>query len=137
MDIAALTSFLAPLLPALLRPGQQALEALSEQVGAGAAEKVRALWARLGPKVAERPGAEAAAAGVVAGEEEWIPTLMLHLKKLLEADPALQAEVAPLFEAAAAATGKTVIAQGDRSVAVSDGVSNSTIITGDGTVTGG
>lgn len=136
MDIAALTSFLAPLLPALLRPGQQALETLSGQIGAGAAEKVRALWARLGPKVAERPGAEEAAAKVAAGEERWTGTLTLHLEELLDADPALKAEVAALFADAVAAAGTTVIAQGDRAVAVGRSVTNSTIITGDGTVTG-
>ncbi len=137
MDIAVLTSFLAPLLPALLRPGQQALETLSGQIGAAAAEKVRALWARLGPKVAERPGAEEAAVKVAAGEERWTGTLALHLEELLDADPALKAEVAALFADAVAAAGTTVIAQGDRSVAVGKSVTNSTIITGDGTVTGG
>ena len=56
--------------------------------------------------------------------------LRLQLRKALEADPALAAEVARLWEEVKAAS-VTVVASGDRSVAIGGDVSDSIIITGD------
>lgn len=133
MEITALTTFLAPLLPGLLRGGQDAIDALTQKVGAQAVDQVRALWHRLGPRLAERPAAEEAVAKVAANPDEprWRTALELQLEELLAADPALAGEIAALFEAAEGASHTIVHVEGDGAIGVGRDVKDSVIISGD------
>jgi len=128
-----LVTFLAPFLPYLLKAGEKAVEEVSEKFGAEAWERAKTLWGTLRGK----PDIESAAQDVAAmpDDPDAQAALRLQLKKLLAADEALAAELARLWQEAEAA-GVTVIASGERSVAVGSGVTGSTIIIGDGNVVG-
>ena len=129
MEVAALTAFLSPFLPALMRAGESALEAAATRAGGEALEHAKALWARLRPKVEEKPAAAEAAGKVAEAPDDprWQTALELQLEELLAADSDLAGEIASLWEQASAAG---VVAAGERSVAVRGDVSG-TIITGD------
>jgi len=130
MEIAALASFLAPLLPSLLHAGQSTLDDVVSRVGAEAVKHAEGLWARLWPKIQEKPAAEEAARDVADRPQDARAqgALELQLEKLLASDTGLAADVERLWEDAKAAG---VVAVGERSVAVGGDVSG-TIVTGDG-----
>lgn len=127
---AALTAFLAPLLPVLIKKGEEAVTTIASEVGAAVAEHAVALWRRLRPKVEETPEAERAAERVAEapGDERCRAALELELEALLQTDAVLAADVAALWEQARAAG---VVAAAERGVAVGGSVTGSTIITGD------
>jgi len=75
-------------------------------------------------------GLLAVAGDVIHSDEDALAALRLQLKKLLEADAALAQELARLLEQARA-SGQTVIAGGNRSVAIGGDASGSVIVTGD------
>ena len=129
MEVAALTAFLSPFLPALMRAGESAVEAAATRVGSEALEHAKALWARLRPKVDEKPAAAEAARKVADAPDDkrWQTALELQIEELLADDTDLAREIASLWERANAAG---VVAVGERSVAVQGDVSG-TIITGD------
>ncbi len=129
MEVAALTAFLSPFLPALLRTGESAVEAAATRLGGEALEHAKALWGRLRPKVEEKPAAAQAAQRVADTPDDprWQTALELQIEELLSEDTSLAREVASLWEQANAAG---VVAAGERSVAVRGDVSG-TIITGD------
>lgn len=129
MEIAALTSFLAPFLPHLLQAGGNLAEEAGRKLGGEAWEHAKRLWGRL--RSSDEGDAVGAAAGDVAqrpGDERAIGALELQLEKLLAADPDLARELAALWEEAKGAG--VVAAVGERSVAVGGDVSG-TIVTGD------
>ena len=127
-----IVSFLAPFLPYLLKVGEKAAEEMGENLGSEAWEKAKVLWSKLRPKVEAKPAAQEAAQDVATNpkDEDALAALRLQLKKLLAEDKSLAEEVARLWEEIRA-TGVTVIASGDRSVAIGGGVNDSAIITGD------
>jgi len=128
MDVTTLAKevavFLAPFLPYLLKAGEKAAEEAGKKLGSDAWEKAKALWGKMRPKVEARPAAQEAAQEVAAHprDENAQAVLRLQLKKLLTEDEALAGEVARLWEEAKAA-GVTVIARGERFVAISGDVS--------------
>ena len=123
-----LVTFLTPFLPYLLKAGERAAEEAGKKLGSDAWEKAKTLWGRLRGK--ERVVHAAQDLAESADDPDVQAALRLQLKKALEADQALIAEVARLWKEAEAA-GVTVIASGDRSVAIGGDVSGSIIITGD------
>ena len=127
-----IAQFLAPFLPYLLKAGEKAAEEAGKQLGGEAWEKAKALWSKLWPKMKAKPAAQEAVQDVAKqpDNERARSALLWQLEKLLAEEPALAAEVARLWETARAA-GPTVIAQGERSVAIGGDVSGSTIITGE------
>ena len=129
MEVAALTAFLSPFLPALMRAGESAVEAAATGIAGEALEHAKALWARLRPKVEEKPAAAQAARKVADAPDDkrWQTALELQIEELLAEDQSLAREIASLWEQANAAG---VVAVGERSVAVQGDVSG-TIITGD------
>jgi hypothetical protein len=139
-DIANLAkesvTLLAPFLPHLLKAGagftEEAGKKLGEQLGGGAWETVKSLWAKLRPKVEAKPETHEAAKGVAAEPEDADAqaVLRVQLKKLFAEDKTLADEVLKVFEDARK-SGVNVAAIGDRSVALGGNVSGSTIITGD------
>jgi hypothetical protein len=133
---AQLVQFLAPFLPYLLKglklAGQEAAKKLGEKAGEQGFEQAKALWDKLRPKVEARPAALEAAQDAAAhpDDEDALAALRLQLKKLLAEDQALAQELARLLPQSGPA-GQTVIASGDRSVAIGGNVSGSVIVTGD------
>lgn len=136
MDIVALshavTSTLIPLLPYLLKVGENAAEEAGKRVAGEAWNSAKELWTKLRPKVeAKHAALEAANDAAVAPDDEIARDLLrLQLTKLLTEDEELAGEVSAWWEKAKA-EGLTVTASGDRSVAIGGNVSNSPIITGD------
>jgi hypothetical protein len=66
VEIAALTAFLAPFLPTLVKAGEQVVRRAADAVADEAFTYARALWERLKPKVEEKPAAQEAAEEVAA-----------------------------------------------------------------------
>ena len=131
MEIAALTSFLAPFLPHLLQAGGNLAEEAGRKLGGEAWEHAKKLWGRLQGKLEEREAAREAAEDVAQrpDDERARGALELQLEKLLAADPDLARELASLWEDAKRAG--VVAAVGERSIAVGGDVSGSTFVTGD------
>jgi hypothetical protein len=133
---AQLVQYLAPFLPYLLKglklAGKEAAKALGEKAGEQGFEQAKTLWDKLRPKVEARPAALEAAQDAAAHpeDEDALAALRLQLKKLLAEDEALAQELARLLPQSGPA-GQTVIASGDRSVAIGGNVSGSVIVTGD------
>jgi hypothetical protein len=129
MEVAALTAFLAPFLPYLLQAGRTFAEEAAHDLGAGAWEHAKALWAKLAPKVSESPAAREAADDMASrpGDDRAKGALELQLEKLLAADPSLADEVARLWSQAKSAG---VVAAADRGIAVG-GDASGVFVTGD------
>lgn len=134
MDIQTLsqqlTAFLAPFLPYLLQAGEKVAEEAGKKLGAEAWEQVKALWAKLKPKVEAKPAAQEAVQDLAANpqNEKAQTALQWQLEKLLAEDQALAREVQRMLEIPVA---QQVIARGSRSVAIGGDVSRSVIVTGD------
>jgi len=132
-DLASqFTSFLAPLLPYLLKAGEKAAEEVGRKLVGEAWEGFQALWGKLRPKVEARPAALDAVQEVAAHpqDEDAQAALRLQLRRLLSEDPALADEVARWL-ATDRPPASVVVASGDRSVAIGGNASGATIITGD------
>ncbi len=136
MDIAMLAkdvaALLTPFLPYLLKAGERAAEETGKKLGGDAWEKAKALWGKLRAKVETRPAAQEAVQDVAdhPDDEDAQAALRLQLRKILAEDEALAAEVARLWQETEAAR-VTVIASGERSVAIGGDVHGSVIVTGD------
>jgi hypothetical protein len=135
MDIQALAQWaaalLGPSLPYLLASGQKAVEEIGKEAGGDAWRAAKSVWERLRPKIEARPAALEAAQDVASTptDEDALTVLRVQLKKLLTEDETLAAEVARIYDEAKE-QGVTVIAAGDRSVAIG-GDASGTIIAGD------
>jgi hypothetical protein len=136
VEIAALTAFLAPFLPTLVRAGEKAVEKAADAVSDEAFTYARALWEKLKPGVDAKPAAKEAAEEVAARpeDEDALAALRLQLRKLLEEDTQLAGDLAAIWQKAEAANVVQVTASGERSVAVGGDVTGSTIVTGDQTL---
>jgi len=127
-----LTTFLAPALPALVSGGGELVKEAGEKLGKDGPEMLKALWAKLRPKVEEKPSADEAVHDVVKAPEDAAAqgALNMQLRKILEADSFLAAEIAKILEAAGPKTsfhaevhGSGVVAQGQGNVvAGKDGI---------------
>src|SRR6185436_3675636 len=101
----ALVLLLAQALPTLLSAGEKAagkaVEEMGKQAGTAVSDKVKEIWDRLRGKVEENPRAAGAVQDVVQTpeDEDVRAALRVQLRKLLEADPALAADLAPRVEA--------------------------------------
>ncbi|MEA3345821.1 MAG: hypothetical protein U9Q78_06210 [Chloroflexota bacterium] len=122
-------AFLTPFLPYLLKAGERA----GEKFGAEAWEQAKALWIKLRGNEEVKKAARDAAA--MPDDSDAEAALRLQLKKLLAQDETLAKELSQMWWEAQA-TGVTVTASGERSVAIGGGVKGSTIITGDRDVGG-
>ena len=127
MEIAALTSFLAPLLGSLL--GDLADRAKTT-VGDALWAQAQKLWRRLQPKVEEDPETLAAAEKLAANpdDRDLQADLTYLLGRILAADPELKAELARDWEEARSTI--TAIATGPGSVAMAGQNTGNTVITG-------
>lgn len=127
--VNSLMPVLVPALPYLVSAGTSAAEKLGESVGEGVSGAVKALWARLRPKVEEK-GALPAARDLArdSGDADARGALKYQLRSILEADESLAAEVKKLLDEAkagghyqAALYGDGAIAQGPGAVAAGKG----------------
>lgn len=101
MDIALLVKVLAPCLPFLMTVGNKAVEGASLKVGEDVWNKAKAIWAKLHPKVETKAAAQEAAADVAKNpeDEDLQASLRVQLKKILETDTALAAEITRILQA--------------------------------------
>jgi len=133
MDVAALTVFLAPFVPYLVKGAETLAAEAGRTLGQEALEHAKSLWGRLWPRVEEDAAARAAAEKVAERpqDERARGALELALEDLLAHDPDLARDVAELWRQVPPAV---VAAVGERSVAVGGKVTGSTIVTGDSNV---
>jgi formylglycine-generating enzyme required for sulfatase activity len=128
----AIVAFLAPLLPQLLKAGDKALEKIGEQAGEKTWHWAGKLWHRLRPQAEAKPTMKEALedAAKAPADNDAQAALRQQLKKLLEKDDSLAAELAQLLVDAKAA-GVVIVAAGARSMAGRD-MSDTIANTGDG-----
>jgi hypothetical protein len=102
INVDALTQFLAPALPILLKVTDKATDGALTKIGEDAWDSVKGLWKKLWPKVEGDPVALAAANKLAAAPENLDRQLVLKmaLQDLLDRDPALAQELADLWKAA-------------------------------------
>ena len=135
--VASTVTFLAPVLPYLLKAGEKAAEEAAKAVGKGAWDCAKAIWTRLWPKVEAKEAAREAADDVAQNPDDADAraTLRKQLTKLLEMDGGLAGEIARLLEEGRKA-GAVVAASGDGAIAVG-GNATGTFITGNQNKLGG
>jgi formylglycine-generating enzyme required for sulfatase activity len=120
----ALVFLLAQALPFLVAAGEKAggkaVEEVGKQAGAAVSGKVKEIWDRLRGEVEENPRAAGAVQDVaqMPEDEDVRAALRVQLRKLLEADPALAADLAPLAEAARTEITTTQVQVGEGGVGV-------------------
>jgi hypothetical protein len=127
-----LVQFLAPFLPYLLKgvklAGQEAAKKLGEKAGEQGFEQAKALWDKLRHKKNVEQVAQTAAA--LPDNQALREALREEIARALSEDESLAQELARLLPQSGPA-GQTVIASGDRSVAIGGNASGNVIITGD------
>ncbi|MGB8699775.1 MAG: CHAT domain-containing protein [Thermosynechococcaceae cyanobacterium] len=105
MDYAALTAFISPFLPHLLKTGNKVDEKFAEtgvqKFGESAWAKAQAIWTQLRPKLEGKEAAKEAAMDVADHPEdrELQIALRVQLKKLLDQDEALWNVIAQILQA--------------------------------------
>jgi hypothetical protein len=106
MEVAALTAFLAPFLPYLLKDEPKVAGEVDEAFGVEAWRHAERLWRLLRPRIDEKPAAAEAAAEVAAlpSDDRARGLLELQLESLLAADAALADEVERMWSEARAAS---------------------------------
>jgi hypothetical protein len=129
---AQLVQLLAPYLPYLVKgvelAGQEAAKKLGEKAGEQGFEQAKALWDKLRHKKNVEQVAQTVAA--LPDNQALREALREEIARALAEDPALAQELARLLPQSGPA-GQTVIASGDRSVAIGGNASGNVIITGD------
>lgn len=125
-----LTAVLAPAMPYLVSGGGELVKEAGKTLSEKAPEWIKELWAKLRPKVDEKPSATEAVQDVAKAPDDADAqaSLRLQLRKILEADASFAAEIAKLLEAAgpkisnqAALQGSGAIAQDGSVAAGADG----------------
>lgn len=101
MDIALLTAFLAPFLPALMKLGEKASEKVVEKFGEDAWNKAKALWSKLQPEVAAKSDVKIAAEQVAAKPDSQSRQAVWQeeLETLLNENSDLARAIAQLLQA--------------------------------------
>jgi hypothetical protein len=114
-----LTTFLAPALPFLVTGGEEVVRQAGKKLSEEGLELAEKLWGKLWPKVEANPQAKGAADAVAGApdEEDARGGLRFQLRKILEADPDLAAELDALIKAAGATPGQQAIVYGSGAIA--------------------
>ena len=101
MDIALLTAFLAPFLPALMKLGEKASEKVAEKFGEDAWNKAKALWSKLQPEVDAKSDVKIAAEQVAAKPDSQTRQAVLQeeLETLINENADLARAIAQLLQA--------------------------------------
>ena len=114
IDVVALTDFLSPILPFLIKGGEEAAKEAGKKFGVDTWEKAKAIWAKLHPKVEAKEAAKEAVEDLATApdDKDLQTALRVQLKKLLEKDQALATEIAQLMqEDSPSKTGGTQVQQ--------------------------
>jgi hypothetical protein len=104
MEIAALTAFISPFLPFLLKLGGKAVEKATESAsgkfGEAAWGKAQAVWEKLSPKVEAKEAAKEAVTDLANNpeNEDLQVALRVQLKKLLAQDEALAKAITNILQ---------------------------------------
>ena len=122
-----IAAFLMPLLPYLLKVGDKAAEEVGKKIGGEGWERAKALWDKLRRKKAMEQVAQTVAA--LPDNQALREALREEIARALAEDESLAQELARLLPQSGPA-GQTVIASGNRSVAIGGNVSGSVIVTG-------
>lgn len=103
MDINLLVKILSPCLPFFLNLGNKAAESTSQKIGEDVWKKAKAIWDKLQPKVKAKEAAFEAVVDVAnkPEDEDFQTVLRVQLKKILEADKELAAEITKILEESA------------------------------------
>jgi hypothetical protein len=98
MEIATLIAAIGPFLPSLLKPTDLSINRPTESA---ADQTARAIWEILGSKIAAKATAQEAAIDLAhnPGDQDLQATLRVQLKKLLDQDPELSAEIKRILHA--------------------------------------
>lgn len=143
MDVGLLATAAATVLGPLLGQGlatggESAIESIGEKLGAGLFEQGKALLVKLRPKVEAKPGASEAASELAEkpDDADARTELVLHLKKILAADPDLAAEVEALVGRTAVGGAMLASASGGSATAQTQGPGRSVSAAGGGTAVG-
>jgi hypothetical protein len=123
-----IAAFLMPLLPYLLKVGDKAAEEVGKKIGGEGWERAKALWEKLRRKKNVEQVAQTVAA--LPDNQALREALREEIARALAEDDSLAQELTRLWNEAQA-SGVTVTASGDRSVAIGGNVSGSVIVTGD------
>ncbi|MBW3653586.1 MAG: hypothetical protein M3N04_01465 [Actinomycetota bacterium] len=137
IDVAAVAALLAPALPYLLKSAEHAASQAATAIGDKTWEYAQRVWDKLSDRLDERPGAREAAEEVAAdpADEDAQHVLVYQLRKLLERDGALAAQIDAVMSEAAQHVEIRIC--GDRNVTMDDVVAtDTTIVTGDGNTVG-
>jgi hypothetical protein len=141
MDVTILANelveVLAPFLPFLTQFTRETAERAGREFGAEAWEHARLLWDRLAGRLEERPAAAETVrdAAEAPDDDDARAALRLQIRKLLADDGELANELRRLLDErpGAAESSVTVIASGERSIAVGRDARRSRLETGDRT----
>jgi hypothetical protein len=100
MNISMLVSFLAPLLPLLIKAGGTASEELGKEVSNDVWEKAKEIWKRISPKVSKKPTLQAAVDDVAQSPEDpdFQTVLKVQLEKLFEQEPSLLKDISQILQ---------------------------------------
>lgn len=114
MDVLALTTFLAPCMPFLLKKvGVPALNSVAEKLGEDTWEKAKAIWLKLSPKVESEVAAKVAAEKLAEKPDSaaWAEALQEELAAILEKDSVLAEAIAAIFQDSQSANGGNHVQQ--------------------------
>ena len=134
--MAIVAAFLTPLLPFLVKGGEEAVKEVGKRFGGNVWDRAQTLWTKLRPKVESKPAALEVVQDVAnnPSNKNAQAALLYQLEKLLENDSILANELAHLWEEASSTDSTAiskVIASGERAVAIGRNAIGNTIVTGD------
>ncbi len=113
MDVIALTAFLTPFLPFLLKFGEKSAETAGSKFGEEAWNKAKKIWDKLHPAVAAKEDAKVAVEQVAAKPESKARQDLFQeeLETLLKEHPDLLAAIAQIMQEGLPPTSGTNITQ--------------------------
>jgi hypothetical protein len=99
---AVLVTFLAPLLPYLMKKGEDVADRAIDAVGAAAWDRAKVIWSRLRPKIDTDESTRQAAEAVASDPQDDAAkgALQFQLRNLLNADSQLANELGRLLQEA-------------------------------------
>ena len=130
MDITALTAYLTPAIPYLVKGGEKLEEMTAEKLGGAAPELIKRIWERLRGAIDKRSEAKVAVQDLAESpdDEDYQAVLRVQLKKILAADEDLTQQIAELLQEVKQQTkyhaelhGDGAIAQGEKAIAAGKG----------------
>jgi predicted NACHT family NTPase len=119
MDLTALTAFLAPALPFLVKGGEKLAEMSAEKIGGAAPELIKEVWERLRGAIDNKPAAKEAVhdLATLPDDADFQAALRVQLKKILQADHELAQQLAGLMQQSEQKKANQTQQQGDGAIA--------------------